>query len=157
MTKPVQHLCQQPGCAELKLPGRGSRYCQQHTYRPQPMACHMPGCPEPKLFGQGYRYCAKHSAEGPKRENAQLVRRARERKYGITHDEYVTLLDAQGGVCAICGNNESGRDPRQMSVDHDHKTGAIRGLLCNRCNPMLGYARDDIGVLQAAIAYLTQA
>lgn len=114
----------------------------------------MPGCPEPKLLGQGYRYCVRHTAEGPKRESAQVVRRKREREYGITHDEFLALLEAQGGVCAICGNSEDSKGIRQLGVDHDHKTGMIRGLLCNRCNPMLGYARDDIAVLQAAIVYL---
>lgn len=66
----------------------------------------------------------------------------------------MALLDAQGGVCAICGNDEDGTGQRQLSVDHGHETGAVRGLLCNRCNPMLGYARDSIAVLQAAIEYL---
>lgn len=112
----------------------------------------MPGCEEPKLTGK-YRYCARHSAEGPQRERAQILRRARERKYGLTHDEYQALLEAQGGVCAICGN---GAQQRSLAVDHDHETGAVRGLLCDRCNPMLGYARDNAVVLQAAIAYLAK-
>jgi hypothetical protein len=112
----------------------------------------MEGCDEPKLRGQGHRYCVQHSAEAPKRERAQIVRRMREREYGVTHAEFVALLAAQGGVCAICGNgNQSGR---QLAVDHDHATGRPRGLLCTRCNPMLGYARDDIAVLQAATEYL---
>jgi len=135
-------------------------YCQEHRdtteYKQQqiPKTCHMAGCEEPQLFGQGYRYCARHSAEGPQRELAQIKRRARERKYGITDDEYRAWLDAQGGVCAICGNGETSKDGRPLSVDHDHGTGRIRGLLCNRCNPMIGYARDDIAILQAAIEYL---
>lgn len=111
----------------------------------------MEGCPEPKLPGK-YRYCARHSAEGPQRESAQVIRRMREREYGITHDEYVALLEEQGGVCAICG--DGGEGSRSLSVDHDHVTGAVRGLLCNRCNPMLGYARDNIAVLRSAIMYL---
>jgi hypothetical protein len=114
----------------------------------------MAGCTEPKLHGNGYRYCEAHSAESPQRERAQLVRRKREREYGLSHDEFLALIEAQGGVCAICGNTEDSRVARQLSVDHDHDTGAIRGLLCNRCNPMLGYARDNIAVLKAAIAYL---
>jgi hypothetical protein len=120
--------------------------------------CYMPGCEEPKLTEvnstgrrKPYRYCAKHSAEGPQRERAQIVRRRRERKLGVTHDHFLAMLNAQGGLCAICGN---GNGDRQLSIDHNHATGAIRGLLCDRCNPMLGYARDDVAVLQAAIAYL---
>lgn len=113
--------------------------------------CQMPGCEEPKLRGRGHRYCEKHSDEGGQRESAQVVRRKRERKYGITHDEYLAMLDAQHGLCAICGN---GSGKRALSVDRDHVTGAVRALLCDRCNPMLGHAQDNIAVLEVAIAYL---
>jgi len=146
------------GCGNPKAPGQGAKLCQEHQEtayqrkleRLRKTACFMEGCPEPKLPGK-YRYCARHSAEGPQRERAQLVRRKREREYGLTHDEYLALLETQGGACAICGG--SGQR-RQLAVDHDHVTGAVRGLLCDRCNPMLGYARDNISVLEAAIEYL---
>ena len=113
--------------------------------------CQMSDCTEPKLRGRGHKYCIQHSTESPQRERVQLVRRKREREYGVTHDEYLALLEAQGGACAICRN--SGQQ-RALAVDHDHVTSAIRGLLCDRCNPMLGYARDDIAILEAAIEYL---
>lgn len=113
--------------------------------------CQMPECTEPKLRGRGQKYCAPHSAEGPARERAQMLRRSRERQYGLTHDEYLALLEAQGGACAICGDSVQ---QRALAVDHDHVTSAIRGLLCDRCNPMLGYARDSIAILEAAIEYL---
>ena len=114
--------------------------------------CQMPGCTEPKLPGRGHIYCSAHSAGSRQREIAQIVRRKRERQFGITHDEFLALLTAQESGCAICGNGNDG--PRQLSIDHDHETGQIRGLLCDRCNPMLGYARDSIPVLLAAIEYL---
>lgn len=169
MTKPTPHPCQVPGCENLKVPGYGGKLCQEHRddayqrklERLAKTTCYMPGCTEPKLAElnaagrrKPYRYCAKHSAEAPQREREQIVRRKRERQFGIVHTEFLALLAAQGGVCAICGNGNDG--PRQLSIDHDHQTGAVRGLLCDRCNPMLGYARDDITVLQAAIAYLTR-
>ena len=50
------------------------------------------------------------------------------RKYGLTLEEYDAMLEAQGGVCAICG--EPRPEERTLHVDHDHETGAIRGLLC---------------------------
>jgi len=64
------------------------------------------------------------------------------------------LLAEQGGLCAVC------RDPIGLGgksgarVDHDHLTGRIRGILCNRCNVALGNFRDDPKILAAAIAYL---
>jgi hypothetical protein len=157
--------CLVPDCPNPKLPGQGSKVCQQHrddAYQRQLVrmsernyrlygVCQMPECTEPKLRGRGQKYCAPHSAEGPERERAQMLRRARERQYGLTHGEYMALLEAQGGACAICGDNGQ---QRALAVDHDHVTSAIRGLLCDRCNPMLGYARDSIAILEAAIEYL---
>lgn len=113
--------------------------------------CQMPRCEEPKLRGRGAKYCAQHSAEGRQRERVQLLRRKREREYGLIHDEYLALIEAQGNACAICGDHGQ---RRALAVDHDHLTGQVRGLLCDRCNPMLGYARDNIAVLEAAIEYL---
>lgn len=57
------------------------------------------------------------------------------KNYGISLEQYQTMLDAQGGVCGICGQPRGKR--RRLSVDHNHKTGEVRGLLCDRCNPAL--------------------
>jgi hypothetical protein len=74
------------------------------------------------------------------------------RKYGITLEDYDRMFDAQGGVCAICG--EARPEERTLHVDHDHETGAIRGLLCFRCNNALGDLREDVDLFQAAVNYL---
>jgi hypothetical protein len=66
-------------------------------------------------------------------------------------DDYLALKDLQGDVCAICGKE---RTERFWSVDHNHETGSVRGLLCQNCNALLGMAKDDIRVLQSAIEYL---
>ena len=58
-------------------------------------------------------------------------------KYGITIDDYYRMFDEQGGVCAVCFRPPNAG--RRMAVDHDHNTGAIRGLLCNSCNLALGH------------------
>lgn len=72
--------------------------------------------------------------------------------YGITVDEYDALLKAQGGVCAICGKPPK---TRRLGVDHDHKTGVVRGLLCYFCNHrLLGGVKDDVEKLRAAVKYL---
>jgi len=73
-----------------------------------------------------------------------------ENKYGITIKEYNTLLDAQDGVCAIC----SAADNKKLSVDHDHDTGEVRGLLCHKCNSGIGLLGDKVDALQRAIDYL---
>ena len=72
---------------------------------------------------------------------------------GVTLEDYQRLLTAQGGVCAICGRppREGGR---RLDVDHDHRTGAVRGLLDHRCNRGLGYFGDDPRRLEAAARYL---
>lgn len=85
------------------------------------------------------------------------------RTYGITVDEYQRMLEEQGSACKICGGiNEDGRE---LSVDHDHECcpgrkscgKCIRGLLCNPCNRALGYMRDSVVRLEAAVAYLSSA
>jgi hypothetical protein len=69
--------------------------------------------------------------------------------FGITLDEYEAMAEAQGNSCAIC------RLPKTpLCVDHCHTTGKVRGLLCHECNKMLGFAGDNIEVLNTAIQYL---
>jgi hypothetical protein len=74
------------------------------------------------------------------------------RNYGITLQEYDAMFEAQGGMCAICG--EPRPEERTLHVDHDHETGEIRGLLCFRCNNALGDLRDDYELFQRAADYL---
>lgn len=77
-------------------------------------------------------------------------------KYGITPEDHARMLAEQNGGCAICGVTEPGGSAKRFPVDHCHATGAVRGLLCSRCNRLLGAACDKIETLQAAIAYLSR-
>ena len=61
------------------------------------------------------------------------------RTYGITPSDFEDMAKEQGGVCAICGRAPAGKKRRVLSVDHDYPTGAVRGLLCVRCNSCLGW------------------
>ena len=98
----------------------------------------------------------------------RYYQRARERclaevrriNYGCDQATYQRLLSSQGGVCAIRHQPETSvRNGRIkfLAVDHDHRTGRIRGLLCERHNTGIGQFRDDVGELRAAIYYLTGA
>jgi hypothetical protein len=76
------------------------------------------------------------------------------RMFGITVEGYRALLEKQGGRCAICPATEPGRGNVNFCVDHDHKTGAVRGLLCSRCNVALGLMNDDMAQLKSALEYM---
>ncbi len=72
--------------------------------------------------------------------------------YGMTATEYHELLEYQGGRCYICHRRPASK---RLAVDHDHTTGAVRGLLCKACNrDVLGHLRDDTTALARAIEYL---
>lgn len=78
-----------------------------------------------------------------------------ESRYKLTKEEYIEILYAQGGVCGICSTVKPGRGSR-LHVDHDHKTGKVRGLLCDKCNRGLGYFNDNPGILYSAYEYLCE-
>lgn len=69
------------------------------------------------------------------------------RKYGLTPEQFAQMHADQAGRCAICGDT-------CRCVDHDHKTGKVRGLLCGSCNRALGFLKDSADICAAAAAYL---
>ena len=75
------------------------------------------------------------------------------RRYGITLAAYDNLLRAQGGGCAICGRSPD-EFKRAFAIDHDHKTGVIRGILCPDCNRGLGGFHDSPELLRKAADFL---
>lgn len=112
------------------------------------------GCEE---YLTAYRFGKYRGAKPPSRCKKCRSAAAHEKMiaatYGLTADAYQMLLDYQGGLCAICRRPSK---VRRLAVDHDHATGLVRGLLCRTCNyDLLGrIARDDVTVLQRAVAYL---
>lgn len=76
------------------------------------------------------------------------------REYGIKLADYEQLLNKQEGRCALCGTENPGRNLENFSVDHCHKTGKIRALLCHRCNTGLGSFKDDPDLLEKAAEYI---
>lgn len=79
------------------------------------------------------------------------------RTYKMPQEEYETQLIIQGGVCAICKSSNKSRgdeEPERLSVDHSHYSGANRGLLCQRCNKVLGMVLDSQELLIRMLEYL---
>ena len=72
--------------------------------------------------------------------------------YGLTLGEFDQMFEAQGGVCRVC--SKINLDGRRLYIDHDHKTGKVRGLLCHKCNSLLGFTDDNIDYLLKVIDYL---
>lgn len=117
-------------------------------------------------------WCRKCTAENSKKwyhknkSNPKIKQQRRDYKlqydYGITLNEYDIMLEKQNGVCAICGCEETNNGrwktgPIRLSVDHNHKTNKVRGLLCNNCNTALGGFRVDelnINLLLKATEYI---
>lgn len=90
------------------------------------------------------RYQNKHYAKDSEKSKRLFLR------YGITLEQYNQMLESQDESCRLCGR----RDIKKLHVDHDHKTGRVRGLLCSSCNMGLGLFADDFELLQKAIEYL---
>lgn len=79
-------------------------------------------------------------------------------KFAMSEQDYFDKLHAQHGGCAICGKHpENNWDGDWLTVDHSHKSGKVRGLLCGACNSGLGFFYDSIENLEAAIKYLRNA
>lgn len=107
--------------------------------------------PRPIVEGSGGR-CATHwRLEKERRKKAAHEKRV-QNVYGLKPGEYEKLYEHQTGVCAICKRATGAT--RRLSVDHDHQTGEVRGLLCRPCNDMLGHARDSIFFFYRAANYL---
>lgn len=100
------------------------------------------------------KYRAAHSEQ--MRERFRLYRatypeRVRFTRTGVTAVEYARLVEARAGKCAICENPP---DASGLCIDHSHKTGKVRDLLCKDCNLMLGRSYDNPEVLRRAASYL---
>lgn len=108
-----------------------------------------------------YKQCSscgleKHlSAFEPTRNKCTLCRSMQKkvRKFNITVGDYNRMFAEQEGCCAICHKHQSDFD-KALAIDHDHKTGEVRGLLCMHCNTALGKFNDNTELLHSAIKYL---
>ena len=125
-------------------------------------------------YSKNKEYCIKKRSErfqkNKVQDSANVLKWQREnpiklrgyhlkRKYGITLEQYSSMLIKQHGLCKLCNRPETAVDHknkkvRDLAVDHCHSTGNIRGLLCSCCNTALGLLKDDVEILNKAIKYL---
>lgn len=111
---------------------------------------------ETAAYKKANRYRYKGYAKAYRARNSDQYkatsRRMNLKKYGITVEDKENMCKNQNGCCAICVNPF--KNARDTHVDHDHLTGKVRGLLCSRCNLILGHAKDSQIILKSAIQYL---
>lgn len=118
------------------------RPCYQAGYRGPRASCH----PDKKRVA--FDLCQDCYNNLPVNK-ARSIKKRRLRKYGLSDEQYQTMLDNQDGKCAICGDVPT-------AVDHDHSTGLVRGLLCHSCNAGLGHFRDSPSLLEKAARYIEE-
>jgi hypothetical protein len=96
--------------------------------------------------------CHKAYSATVKPRAKRAARKHQLSRYGVTEEQYAQMIEAQRGLCAIC--EQPNTNDRQLAVDHDHSTGAVRGLLCTGCNASLGRFHDSTHILRRAVDYL---
>lgn len=132
-------------CKACNLAAKHARYIANPEPTKQRVKAWQQANPERHLENQRRRR-ARPEVKAKSREGHLL------RKYGITQADYEALLEQQGGGCAICERKPTKKI--SLHVDHDHRTGTVRGLLCFLCNNALGDLGDDAEHLRKAISYL---
>jgi hypothetical protein len=104
-------------------------------------------------------YLKERYASGKSKPSADVARdRHYKRNYNFSLAEYNIMFEKQGGVCACCAIREKGCDPRtgkphNLRVDHDHKTGKVRALLCNNCNTAFGHMLESPRMIRNLLRY----
>lgn len=149
--------CAEAGCLE---PVKAKGLCKAHYQRllrhghtlyrnrkTEPKICGISSC-DSHIYALGL--CHAH-----------YIKQRKWKSFGIDAAKYQDMLASQRGVCAICHQPERSPDKasgktRDLAIDHDHKTGAVRELLCSNCNRALGLFKDDPALLDAAKAYLAK-
>lgn len=127
-------------CAQCKELKSKSEF-HKHNNAKDGLKCYCKSCSNARQRGD-------HVHDNPAFLNRRMLR-----KYGITLEEYNVLFLKQEGKCAICGVYQKDLSKR-LYVDHDHKTGIIRGLLCYKCNTGLGQFNDNIKLIENTLNYL---
>lgn len=97
---------------------------------------------------------SRQNSKDYQKNNPEKLLQFQLKKYGITVEDYNNLEKQQEYVCAICKNKCIYKD--RLSVDHNHKTGKVRGLLCGNCNTGLGKFKENVDLLEKAQQYIQE-
>lgn len=110
---------------------------QQREYRKQYYAKNKEKClaASKRWFEKNPGYTKEYHKNNDHKYRDSAHAKYVSRTYGIDVLEYLEMVKNAGGICAICGRSSA----KRLSVDHDHETGKVRGLLCAPCNLILGY------------------
>jgi hypothetical protein len=147
--------CEEDGCSE---PVKAKGLCKMHYQR---LLRH--GHVRPGTRAKSMKKCIIESCDNTLYAkglcHAHYMKHIRWRKKGVDATRYQEMLREQGGVCAICAQPERAPDKasgktKDLAIDHDHVTGAIRALLCSNCNRGLGLFNDDDALLAKAQSYV---
>ena len=132
-------------CRPCNLCGR--RRIRKHDH----WTCPVCSVEKQRVRSREYESKLRSTEEGL-RKHRQRNLYCRRKAYGITPEVFESMFVQQGRCCAICRGTNPG--PKDWALDHDHKTGRARGILCVRCNTGIGLLRDDVATLLNAIDYL---
>lgn len=113
----------------------------------------------PERKSKKRKQLAEYAREWRKNHPEQSASNWLKKQYGITFSDFKSIYEEQQGKCAMCfcslpTNLLDSQERKKIHVDHDHKTGKVRGILCPRCNMGIGIFNDSIDTLKLAIAYL---
>jgi hypothetical protein len=142
-------------CEAVEPDGKTCRACKQYTAMSE---YHLEtGAPDGHRRRckscEGSQQKARRTAN-PGRAAASTRKSKLKKSYGITPEEFDTMLEDQYGACSLCGSTSPGGRDKRFHVDHDHATGAVRSLLCSSCNVGLGHFRDNPALMRRAAAYV---
>jgi hypothetical protein len=138
------------------------RFRERHRERLASAAAAKFQADKGKHYDQVKRW-AEANPELVKGQRLRAALRSKQRKlgrelrfhYNITYEQYERIANAQGNVCAICGQANDTKRSKRLFVDHNHTTGRLRALLCHACNAGLGYFKEDPALFARAAAYLS--
>lgn len=108
----------------------------------------------PEKYAESQRKSTRKFREKPGTKEKERFQRLRD-KYGLSQEQYEAMHEAQNGSCAICLTPEA-QAPRGLYVDHCHRTGKVRKLLCQHCNSAIGMLKEEPSLFLKAISYLEE-